>query len=71
MSFEMKTSIDPEGNESEIAEETIVKSHTTRKLWTEAQLTSTIADLNAQITELQERKAVLEEQAKKFKEIPT
>ena len=66
MTFELKTRTDPEGVKKEIIEETITKTHATVKLWAPSQLEGRIAELEAEIQTLQERKTLLESQIKKF-----
>lgn len=66
MSFELKIQTDLDGKETELIEETITHTHQTRKLWDYSQLEEKIANLEAQIQKLQERKTLLESQLSKF-----
>jgi len=62
MSFELRTTED--GQEQVV--ETITHTHQTQKIWIPSQLESRIAEINAQIAELEERRTLLEAQVKKF-----
>ena len=62
MTFELKTNTEAE----EYIEESITTEHTTIKLWNPSQLESRIAEIDAEILTLQERKSLLQEQLPKF-----
>jgi hypothetical protein len=64
MSF---TEIKKTEEDDEYVEE--IKTHETRKVYSKAGLLNDIEDIDAQILELQDRKALLEAQLPKFKEV--
>ncbi len=67
MSFEIKTQENPDGTTTEIIEETITKTHQTRKLWTKKQLEEKVVKLTKQIDEAQSRKTELQAQLARFR----
>ena len=67
MSFELKTQINPEGEEKEVIEESIIKTRTTVTVWNKKQIQNTIIDLTEQIVEIESRITVLTEQLARFK----
>ena len=52
--------------EKEYIDEIITTTHQTKKVWSKAIMEKEIVELAAKIAEMQERKAVLEEQFKSF-----
>lgn len=66
MSFELKTVTDPEGKDSEVIEETIIKSEQVIRTWSKNTIQKEILDLQTQIEEAQSRKTILEEQLARF-----